>query len=99
MRDLLMIGAAAAVIVACTAPVEEASSPEAGSAAAASLGTVNVTSGVETRVAVTTSRDDWGEFGLDLASMDTSTHPGDDFFRYVHGTWYDAFEMPADRTR
>ncbi|MEO0550313.1 MAG: M13 family metallopeptidase [Pseudomonadota bacterium] len=91
MRELLLIGAAAAVIAACTAPVDEASSPEAG--------TVNATSGLETRVAVTTSRDDWGEFGLDVASMDTSTHPGDDFFRYMHGTWYDAFEMPADRTR
>ena len=26
-------------------------------------------------------------------------HPGDDFFRHVNGTWYDEFEMPADRTR
>ena len=51
------------------------------------------------RAVETTSRDDWGEFGLDLYSMDTSTHPGDDFFRYVNGTWYDEFDMPADQTR
>lgn len=54
---------------------------------------------VDTRKVETASRDDWGAFGLDLASMDTSVEAGDDFFRYVNGTWYDAFEMPADRTR
>ena len=55
--------------------------------------------GVGERAVETTSRDDWGEFGLDLYSMDISTHPGDDFFRYVNGTWYDEFDMPADQTR
>ncbi|MEQ1781858.1 MAG: hypothetical protein ABMA14_10890, partial [Hyphomonadaceae bacterium] len=26
-----------------------------------------------------------GAFGIDLAQMDTSVKPGDDFFRYVNG--------------
>jgi putative endopeptidase len=31
--------------------------------------------------------------------MDTSVRPGDDFFRYVNGTWADTTEMPADKSR
>ena len=38
-----------------------------------------------------------GAFGIDLAQMDTSVKPGDDFYRYVNGKWLDTFQMPADR--
>src|SRR5690349_24689172 len=38
-----------------------------------------------------------GEPGLDLAGMDKSTKPVDDFFRFANGAWYDATEIPADR--
>ncbi|UOK43266.1 MULTISPECIES: M13 family metallopeptidase [Flavobacterium] len=37
--------------------------------------------------------------GIDLDLMDKSVKPGDDFFRYVNGTWYDKTEIPADKTR
>ena len=37
--------------------------------------------------------------GLHLDLMDKSVKPGDDFFRYVNGTWFDKTEIPADRTR
>lgn len=37
--------------------------------------------------------------GIMLEYMDTSVHPGDDFFRYVNGGWLDAYEIPADRSR
>ena len=40
-----------------------------------------------------------GEFGLDLAAMDTSVAAGDDFFAYTNGTWFKTFEIPADRSR
>lgn len=40
-----------------------------------------------------------GEFGVDLSARDESVRPGDDFFRYASGTWYDNFELPADKTR
>ena len=36
--------------------------------------------------------------GIELANMDTSIRPQDDFFRYVNGTWLDTTEIPADRT-
>lgn len=91
MKQLFMAGAAAFVLAACGG--QEASQ----TAASADIDTLD--SAEAERIVETTSRDDWGEFGLDLYSMDTSVEPGDDFFRYVNGTWYDEFEMPADRTR
>src|SRR5512140_2582057 len=35
--------------------------------------------------------------GIDLAGMDRSVAPGDDFFRYANGTWMKEAEIPADR--
>jgi putative endopeptidase len=35
--------------------------------------------------------------GIELANMDTSVRPQDDFFRYVNGVWLDTTEIPADR--
>jgi putative endopeptidase len=39
----------------------------------------------------------YGSFGVDLAQMDRSVKPGDDFYRYVNGKWLDSFQIPADR--
>ncbi|MCM4155190.1 M13 family metallopeptidase [Gramella sp. AN32] len=36
--------------------------------------------------------------GINLAYMDTTVSPKEDFFRYVNGTWLDSTEIPADRT-
>jgi putative endopeptidase len=40
-----------------------------------------------------------GGFGLDLATIDRSVRPGDDFYRYAEGHWLDTHEIPADRSR
>ncbi|MBV7315535.1 M13 family metallopeptidase [Shewanella sp. NIFS-20-20] len=40
-----------------------------------------------------------GSFGVDLSARNTAIKPGDDFFMYASGTWYDNYEMPADKTR
>lgn len=37
--------------------------------------------------------------GITLEYMDPNVKPGDDFFRYVNGAWFDKTEIPADRTR
>ena len=37
--------------------------------------------------------------GINLNYMDKSVKPGDDFFRYVNGTWFDKTEIPGDKTR
>src|SRR5436853_4658052 len=38
------------------------------------------------------------EHGLDLAGMDHSAKPGDDFFAYANGKWVAATAIPADRS-
>ncbi|MEQ9314621.1 MAG: M13 family metallopeptidase, partial [Henriciella sp.] len=88
MRSLFLAGSALAVLAACTtnAAVEETETVAV------------VEPPAEEREVVTVSRDDWGDFGIDLASMNTNVRPGDDFFAYVNGAWYDEFEIPADRT-
>jgi putative endopeptidase len=35
--------------------------------------------------------------GLDVAGMDKSVDPGEDFFRYANGRWFTAAQIPADR--
>src|SRR5687767_16032401 len=35
--------------------------------------------------------------GIDLAGLDRSVAPGDDFFRYANGTWMKTTEIPPDR--
>ena len=35
--------------------------------------------------------------GVDVAAMDRSVAPGDDFFAYANGTWLKRTEIPADR--
>ena len=37
--------------------------------------------------------------GINLAYMDTTTTPQQDFFRYVNGAWLDSTEIPNDRSR
>ena len=39
-----------------------------------------------------------GAFGLDLSAGNSAVKPGDDFFAYASGKWYDHFEIPADKT-
>jgi putative endopeptidase len=39
-----------------------------------------------------------GDFGLDLAAGQPQVKPGDDFFAYASGTWYQNFEIPPDRS-
>lgn len=36
--------------------------------------------------------------GIDFAGMDRSVNPGDDFFLYANGTWFNNTEIPNDRT-
>src|SRR4029453_10811958 len=39
----------------------------------------------------------YGAWGFDLSGADTSTKPGDDFFRYASGTWVDKMQIPPDK--
>jgi predicted metalloendopeptidase len=37
--------------------------------------------------------------GIDLAGMDKSVNPGDDFFEYANGNWLKATPIPQDKSR
>jgi len=39
-----------------------------------------------------------GTWGVDLPGMDRKSKPGDDFFRFVNGAWYETAVIPSDRT-
>src|SRR5580698_10441527 len=40
----------------------------------------------------------FGTWGVDLAAMDRSVKPGDNFFKYVNGTWLKTAQIPPDRS-
>ena len=40
-----------------------------------------------------------GDWGFDIAAMDKTISPGDDFFRHVGGTWMKNTKIPDDRSR
>lgn len=39
-----------------------------------------------------------GTFGLDLEAGNPEIRPGDDFFAYANGKWYETVEIPADQS-
>ncbi|BDF94098.1 MULTISPECIES: M13 family metallopeptidase [unclassified Pseudoalteromonas] len=59
------------------------------------------TSAPKTAVETTTAAEqpELGSFGVDLTARNEAIKPGDDFFMYASGTWYDNYVMPADKTR
>jgi predicted metalloendopeptidase len=51
-----------------------------------------------TSAAVEPAKPELGSFGVDLSARNLDVKPGDDFFMYTNGTWYDNYVMPADKT-
>src|SRR5450432_946266 len=49
------------------------------------------------RAADSPDKPQYGAWGFGLAGADTSTKPGDDFFRYANGTWLDKTQIPPDK--
>src|SRR5579859_2122961 len=39
-----------------------------------------------------------GDFGVDLTAGKPEVKPGDDFYAYANGNWYEHFEIPPDRS-
>src|SRR5215472_4201164 len=39
-----------------------------------------------------------GAFGVDLSAGNSAVRPGDDFFAYANGGWYDGFTIPPDKS-
>jgi len=83
-------------------PVEEkAVSPKATSAApsaAAKAATDPLAAGKSGAAAPTLRKAAIGDFGLDLSAGNRNLKPGDDFFAYANGGWYDSFTIPPDHS-
>lgn len=46
-----------------------------------------------------TGRSMFGDWGLEIASMDSTVAPGDDFYGYVNGSWEQNYVMPDSELR
>ncbi|MCL1137895.1 M13 family metallopeptidase [Shewanella pneumatophori] len=66
----------------------------------AGCGTSDVNTDTQTEVTkAANNKAELGSFGVDLSARNEAVKPGDDFFMYASGTWYDNYVMPADKTR
>ncbi|MDB5431522.1 MAG: putative metalloendopeptidase [Caulobacter sp.] len=57
----------------------------------------NTGGGAPTPVSLDAPR--FGTWGFDLAGMDRSVNPGDNFYDFANGNWDKVTEIPSDRTR
>ena len=66
----------------------------------AGCGTSDINNEAKNEITKTASgKAELGSFGVDLSARNEAVKPGDDFFMYASGTWYDNYVMPADKTR
>ena len=67
-------------------------------AAAAKAATAPPAAGKSGAAARTLRKAAIGDFGLDLSAGNRNLKPGDDFFAYASGGWYDSFTIPPDHS-
>jgi putative endopeptidase len=48
--------------------------------------------------AASSAKPQLGDWGVDLAGMDRSVNPGDNFYDFVNGTWHKNAVIPADKS-
>ncbi|MEQ8558704.1 MAG: M13 family metallopeptidase [Henriciella sp.] len=97
MKRLLAGVATVALLGACTTTAEDTGTQPAETTPATDTTAQAPTE--KKHVVETTSPDYWGEWGIDTSVMDKDVDPGDNFFMYVNGDWFDEFELPGDKTR
>lgn len=81
---------AAACLHASPPPIADATSKAAATSAVTSAATSAAPTAAK-------AKPENGAWGVDLANMDTSIRPGDDFSGYVNGQWLRRTEIPADK--
>ncbi|MFM7028659.1 MAG: M13 family metallopeptidase [Chakrabartia sp.] len=67
-------------------------------AAALALATLGVSNAALAETVAPSAAPQFGTWGIDLQGMDKSVKPGDDFYKFVNGTWDANTEIPADRS-
>ena len=85
---LLSFVAALAAVTACAAhsPADKPVPADANTAAPAASAAAGIV------------KPALGTFGVDLSAGNPAVKPGDDFFAYANGRWYDGFAIPADKS-
>ena len=83
---LAAILCSAPLVLSCAAPQKSAPSTPAATAEASAAAPSGQTPTL-------------GAWGFDLAGLDPSVKPGDDFYRFGGGVWLKTKQIPADRSR
>ena len=81
MRKYLLCGAALLTLAACG----ERPAGEAQNGA-----------GERAETAAQQAAPELGDWGIEIADIDESVRPGDDFYRHINGKWLDSFEIPEE---
>jgi putative endopeptidase len=93
----LWIAALLALAACATKQIEEKSVPANPASAVPAPGAIAATSS-PAEAAPHRAKAAIGAFGLDLSAIDASVRPGDDFFAYANGGWYERFTIPEDKS-
>src|SRR5690242_584365 len=93
----LWIAALLALAACATEQIEEKSVP-ANTASAAPAAAADAATSPPAGAAPRRAQAAIGDFGLDLSAIDASVRPGDDFFAYANGGWYERFTIPEDKS-
>jgi predicted metalloendopeptidase len=93
----LWIAALLALAACATKQIEEKSVPANTASAAPAASAIAATS-PPAGTAPRRAKAAIGAFGLDLSAIDASVRPGDDFFAYANGGWYQHFTIPEDKS-
>jgi putative endopeptidase len=86
MRSVSWLAALVTAATCAAGPVEEKQVPVTTPAAAAAEATPAAAHATI------------GDFGLDLSAGNPQVKPGDDFFAYANGTWFQHFAIPSDHS-
>ena len=98
MRPLSWMPALVALAACATKPLEEKTLPvNAQPAPSAALSTSAAASATASDPSAR-GKAAIGDFGLDLTAINRAVKPGDDFFAYANGAWYERFTIPADKS-
>jgi putative endopeptidase len=98
MRSASLLVALLAAATCAATPVKEksvtvTSDPTAAGGSSAAAGAAAT---VAPPAATVAAKPVIGDFGLDLSAGNPNVKPGDDFFTYANGGWYEKFTIPAD---
>ena len=98
-RNFLLSASAAAALAFAAQPVQAHDDHACLDAACQTELLFEAADAAPGSAAMSLSSPKYGTWGFDLAGMDRSVKPGDDFFKFANGKWEERTEIPSDQTR